>query len=222
MKPILNMLIGILLAGSLSLQANVISDFSSGDDGWRSVTLGFPNPGAPPIILGTSVPTFLASGGDPGSYIFNGDPDPNVQYWLAPAKYLGNQSSAYLSSLLFSLADSPIGTEFTQADLILTGAGLTLTRQLPSTPNGTWTAYSIPFTVGAWTLDSPAGATASAAQLQSVLGSLDGLYIRGEYYLSNDQQSIDSVTLQQNAPEPATGAGMLCAVAALWAARRRN
>jgi hypothetical protein len=223
-------LAGILLAGGIAGHANVISDSSANDDGWRSVTLAFPDPGAPPAILQTFVPTWSSSGGNPGAYIFNSDPNGNTQYWLAPSKFLGDQSAAYSNSLQFSLADSPVGTIFSQADIILTGGGLTLTLQLGSVPNANWNSYSVALIAGSWTVNSPSGAVASTAQLQTTLASLSGLYIRGEYYLSNDFQSLDSVTLQQTAsatPEPGTimaaffGLGMAIAARRFRSARRQ-
>lgn len=165
MKRFLMVLVGAWLAYGFNAHANAISDFSSNDDGWRSVTLDFPDPGAPPTVLHTYVPSWLSTGGNPGGYIFNPDPDGDVQYWLAPAKFLGDQSAAYSNSLLFSLEDSPVGTVFSQADIILTGGGLTLTMQVPSVPNASWTSYTIPLVAGSWTVNSPSGATASAAQL---------------------------------------------------------
>jgi Laminin B (Domain IV) len=225
MKHILMALTGVLVAGALPTHAAVVSNFNLNDEGWRSVTLGFPDPGTPPAILQTFVPNWLPAGGNPGGYITNNDPNGNVQYWLAPASFLGNQSAAYSNSLLFSLMDSPVGAGFDQADIILTGGGLTLTRQLPSVPNATWTSYTIPLIAGSWHLNSPSGAVASSANLQTALGSLTGLYIRGEFYLTNDQQSIDSVQLQTDAaavPEPATLTALLFGLGAMIAAKRKT
>jgi hypothetical protein len=213
----------VLLAGSFSLKGGVISDFGAGDEGWRSVTLAFPDPGAPPGILNTFVPNWLAAGGNPGGFISYPDPNPNVQYWQAPAKFLGNQSAAYLHALEFSLQAAPAVSEFTQADVILTGAGLTLTHQVPTTPADAWSNYSIALSAGAWRVNSPGGAVASAGELQSVLGALTGLYIRGEYYLSNDTQSLDSVHLltgSTDTPVPEPGSMMMLLSGLALALRR--
>jgi hypothetical protein len=54
---------------------------------------------------------------------------------------------------------------------------------------------------------------------------LTGLYIRGEFYLTNDQQSIDSVQLQTDAaavPEPATLTAILFGLGAIIAAKRKT
>src|SRR6202521_296513 len=116
MKHILMALTGVLVAGALPTHAAAVSNFNVNDEGWRSVTLGFPDPRTPPAILQTFLPNWLPAGGNPGGYIFNNDPNGNVQYWLAPASFLGNQSAAYSNSLLFSLMDSPVGAGFDQAD----------------------------------------------------------------------------------------------------------
>lgn len=213
----------VLLAGSCSLQGGIISDFSAGDEGWRSVTLAFPDPGAPPGILNTFIPNWSAAGGNPRGFLSYPDPNPNVQYWQAPAKFLGDQSAAYSHALEFSLQDAPAVSEFTQADVILTGAGLTLTHQVPTTPADAWSSYSIALGAGTWRVNSPSGAVASASELQSVLGALTGLYIRGEYYLSNDTQSLDSVQLLTGAtdtPVPEPGSMMMVLSGLALALRR--
>ena len=50
MKRFLMVLAGAWLACGFNAHANVISDFSSDDDGWRSVTLDFRDPGTPPTL----------------------------------------------------------------------------------------------------------------------------------------------------------------------------
>jgi hypothetical protein len=151
----------------------------------------------------TLVPNLQAAGGNPGGFISYPDPNPNVQYWQAPAKFLGNQSAAYLHALEFSLQD---------ADVILTGAGLTLTHQVPTTPAAAWSNYSIALGAGTWRVNSPSGAVASAGEIQSLLGALTGLYIRGEYYISNDTQFLDSgqlLTGSTDTPVPEPGSMMM-------------
>lgn len=214
---------GILLAG-FGVQASIVSTFDTGNEGWRNVSLGYPDPGAPPAVLNTFVPNWSAAGGNPGGYIYYPDPNPLVEYWQAPAAFLGNQSGSYSHALLFSLADGPAGEQFTQSDVILTGAGLTLVHQVPSAPGPAWGNYSIPLIQGSWKVNSPSGASATEAQLKAALGSLTGLYIRGEFYLSNDAQSLDSVELQTGfgaVPEPATWILLGSGLALAWRCRAR-
>ncbi|HTE07095.1 MAG TPA: laminin B domain-containing protein [Planctomycetota bacterium] len=179
------------------------STFAAGTEGWLSVTLPFPS-AVPPTILGSFTPTWVAS---LGGYIRLEDPDGSqptgmTQYWKAPAAFLGAKSAAYGGSLQFDLANSGGTGLFTQEDLILQGAGLTLVHALGGTPVPAFTHFSIPMSETGWKVGGLAGPAATAAQMQSVLAGLDVLFLRGEYRNAVDTQFLDNVTL---AAGPAAG-----------------
>src|SRR5262249_7306754 len=119
----------------------------------------------------------------------------NTQYWMAPAKFLGNQSAAYGGSLSFDLTQTPINNPFSQEDVILVGGGMTLVDNTPNIPGSTWTSYHVSLLETGWKLNNHAGPAATQAQMMTVLSSLTALYIRGEYQLGPDTEGLDNVVL---------------------------
>ena len=198
---------------ALNAQSSTISTFDSGTEGWTSVTFSNTDPGAPPHNFGTFLPGWIGTGGDPGGYISIVDPDGNnvtgmTQYWRAPAAFLGNQTAALGGSLSFDLMDTVTGTTYNDEGIILVGGGETIVHALPSNiPGNSWSAYSVPLTPAGWTVSSSSGASATQADLATVLGALAELDIRAEYYTFADTQSLDSVALSDAVtatPEPSS------------------
>lgn len=124
------------------------------------------------------------------------DPSVNVFYWSAPSSFLGDQSASYGASLSFDLR-YVLGTSvFSQEDVVLVGAGRTLVFDTSPVPDGTWRNYEVGLNESGWRLNSLTGPSASQADMQAALGSLEALYIRGEYRnRTNDVGSIDNVRL---------------------------
>lgn len=181
------------------------STFDTDRDGWLVKDLPFPTPGAPPVELQTFMPTQQPAGGNPGGYISFADPTANTWYWFAPAKFLGNKLGAYGGTLSFDLVVTGTGTLYDEEDVILVGGGITLVFTLPARPGTTFTTYHIGLTETGWRLNTRAGAAATQTDMATVLGSLTGLYIRGEYLLSSDDAGkLDNVILE--------GSGAVCDV----------
>ena len=107
-----------------------VSTFDRSAEGWLVKDLPYPDPGSPPVVLGTYTPTFNASGGDPGGHLSRLDVSANAWYWSAPAKFLGDIGTAYGGTLSYSMAVTGDGfgnpPNFTQEDVILVGGGKTL------------------------------------------------------------------------------------------------
>ena len=164
-----------------------------------------------------------ATGGNPGGTIELVDSvSGGVMYWVAPAKFLGNQSGSYGRTLSFDLRQV-IGSpnQFSDSDVVLVGSGVTLVIDLSPNPatNGAWTSFSVPLSTGAWKVGSLGGTTATAAQLQSVLGNLSGLAIRAEYQTGADTDYLDNVVLSA-VPEPSAWAAMALGLGVLgWQLR---
>jgi hypothetical protein len=176
------------------------SDFSVNDEGWRlsgDVT--------------SAIPSYSSTGGNPGGFIRGFDSVVGgVWYWDAPKSFLGNVTQAYDSSLSFDLRMRGSGPLFSDSDVILDGAELSL--HLATTPpvplDQPWTSYSVLLSETAgWRAGSLAGETASKDQMLAVLSSLDRLRIRGEFITGADNGDLDNVVLNgaseaNAAPEP--------------------
>ncbi len=230
--------LAVLIAWPSAACAGIIasSTFNTDRDGWLVKDLTFPAVGAPPPVLGTYTPTFNATGGNPGGHISMLDPSANVFYWYAPSKFVGNQSAAYGGTLQFDLAvtgngfGSPAG--FHQEDVVLVGGGLTLVYDTTFSPAPTsavgWNSFSVGLTEAGWRRNSLSGPAATQSDMQTALGSLTDLYIRGEFLFGlDDVGRLDNVVLSSPTaavPEPASltlfAVGGLC-LAAGRSLRRR-
>lgn len=191
-----------LLAWSAAAHAQVAqSDFAAGDEGWFNVMLPYPS-ALPPNVLSTYVPTWA-----PGSLTLQ-DPDGanptgNVQYWQAPAKFLGNRLAAYGDSLVYELSNVGVGfPPFVQDDVILTNGTLVLTYELGTLPGTARTHLAVPLSETGWHRGTLAGPVPTPVEFQSVLGSLTQLLIRAEYQLGPDTEVLYSVVM---APHRTTG-----------------
>ena len=171
------------------------SAFDADVDGWLSVTLPFPSAVPIPALLDSFTPTWG------NGFITRVDPDGTqqsgeVQYWNAPAKFLGDKGSAYGGSLSFALRDLPSNLgPFSQQDIILIGAGMSLVYDLEVEPPVNWTQYVVPLNENGWKHDSAIGDPVSQTEFQSVLASLSYVLIRAEYYLGSDTASLDNVSI---------------------------
>ena len=173
------------------------SNFDSGTEGWTIFADG--------VNL-----THHASGGNSGGYISITDALLGPTFgFVAPAAFLGNQSSAYGGSLRFALNQEGTGVPVDHEDVTLSGAGLTLIFDNSINPAfaPNWSSYDVLLLASAgWKVDNLAGVAATEGQLQQVLGSLDFLKIRGEFQGAYaDTGSLDSVSLD-SAPSSAPGA----------------
>ena len=186
-----------MCASASSLKAEFIarSDFSVNDEGWRLIG-----------DASTAVPTYVSTGGNPGGFVRGFDQVVGgVWSWLAPAKFLGNDSAAYGQPLTYDLRMRGSGPLFEDSDIVLTGAGLTLHFDTSPVPADVpWTSYSILLSESAgWKVGSLAGPLATQSQVLAVLSDLTSLRIRGEFITGSDNGDLDNVVLNATSvPEP--------------------
>lgn len=177
--------------------------------------------------VASTVPTYLASGGNPGGTIeVNDQTIGGIWYYDAPDKFLGNKSAAYERMLSFDLWQTGSGPQFSASDVVLNGAGLMLTVDAGKNPLPlqTWVSYSVLLSETAgWvkvsSATSLAGPPATQAELLAVLESLDRLRIRGEFIDGTDRGRLDNVYLA--IPEPAWLAGWTAGVFVFYRQRSR-
>jgi hypothetical protein len=164
----------------------IVSDFNADDEGW--------------MIVGdateTIEPLFEDAEGDSGIISGVDKVDGDVWYFRAPELFYGDRGGCYGRNLKFRLRqDSARTNQFEAPDVLLMGAGLTLAADLSPNPEPDWTQYSVRLDdATGWTLATLDGAKASESDIRNVLGSLEGLEIRGEYETGPDTGSLDNVT----------------------------
>ncbi len=175
--------------GSLPLNTVplVQSTFDTNAEGWTTT----------PDALGNPTPGYAGLSGNPGGYIYGLDAYQGLTFFYkAPAKFLGNQAAAYQGSLAFDLRRADILPDPPGTDVKLIGASLTLTTSF-ATPNTSWTTYNLPLAETSW-INTATGQPPSQLEMLTVLSSLDGLQIRGEYsaYIG-DGSAMDNVVLSR-------------------------
>jgi len=170
------------------------SNFDTGDEDWRLVsTLGYDGP-----------VTWLATGGNPGGFIYGQDPDTGAFGFGAPSKFLGSISAAYGHELTFDIAayqapDQPtswVGMRGTN-DLELICCYDTPTSVYPD-----WHHRTVGMTETAGWIRVSDGEPPTYSEFMSVLADLEGLVILAEFVegLETDISGLDNVNL---VPEPA-------------------
>ena len=147
-------------------------------------------------------------------YSTDGNPDGSVRgveagngtwYFNAPEAYLGDISAYYGGSLSFDLRQDGAENQFSDADVILTGAGVSLYLDFGLNPGTGWTHYEISLALGGgWHVGSLSGPIASEAVILAVLSNLTALSIRGEYVTgnTNDAANLDNVVVSSEPPSP--------------------
>jgi Laminin B (Domain IV)/PEP-CTERM motif len=186
--------------------ADIVSDFSASDDGWRVVSFqNLTNDNF--SVVANSTPTFHLAGGNPGGFISTTDQDNGDLTFAAPAKFLGNVSGA--TGVAYDLI-YPVGAiDYQPTDVILMGNGETLLfKSSPNiVPGPSWTSVNLAFAPSSeWHVSTSNGALATAADFNNVLGNLSGLFIRGEFTIGLiESPGLDNVRLAgASVPEPST------------------
>lgn len=130
---------------------------------------------------------------DNSGYIYaDDDVAGGVWYFVAPDKFLGDQSEFIGGKLSFYLIQkSALSDQFKSKDVIIEGGNdQEIYYDHASYPDTTWTHYEIH-------LDSTAGwmnssdTEASASEIQSVLSDVQRLWIRGEFETGPDTGGLD-------------------------------
>ncbi len=202
----------LVLAAAASGQ---VSTFDADDEGWG--TLNDARDFTWTDALGNPTGAIRATDSTSG----------DIWYFSAPSIFLGDRSSLYGGSLSWDVLGIT-GNQTSivdRADIMLTGGGLRLGVDLDVLPlTSGWTSWMGLIDASAdWKLiNSFANGTLTAtdateSDLRTVLGSLDGLYIRGEFTNGGDSAAIDNVNLV-----PAPGVAAMLGLGALGAARRRR
>lgn len=166
----------------------MISTFNSSNEGWKIIDFaGFESAGYQ--HQGTYTPTYHLSGGNLTGYISTQDPAVGFFTFSAPTAFLGDQSASYNATLSYDISyrENDANNEWNlidTTDVILTGGGIRLLWQSSPLlkPSSIWSSVTVSLAPSEqWKVGTPQGDFATAADFQTVLKNLTGLYIRGEY-----------------------------------------
>ncbi len=211
---------GAILSPAAALAAVLVSStFDVDDEGWLFWD------GQDPVVL--TAPTHLGSGGNPGGFIQIEDvADPNF-FFVASDAYTGDQSAAFGGMLTFdqfNRGDGGAPIDLLE-DVVLVGAGLTLTIDLPDLVDADWQTREVLLIASAgWVVQSepgPGDPPATDAELLAVLSDLDFLLINGEFRNGVDISGLDNVSLSA-VPLPPTWPLLLGSLMVLGYQRRRR
>lgn len=171
------------------------SSFDTGHEGWEVVTYrdpennGYSNGDYYPL-------TWSNSGGNPGGWVQDVDPDAQTWYFTAPPIFLGDRSAQYGSTLEFDLVWlNPTTPAADIGQVVLQSDSLVLVHPRVVVPADDWTHVQIPLIEGAWRIDRLSGPMATEQDVRDVLGNLKQLLIYGEYSTSGlvEQVGLDGV-----------------------------
>ena len=199
-----------------SSSAGVTSTFDTGLEGWAHA----------PGDAGSTV-TYSATAGNPGGAAVLTDAAQGVNdYFLAPGKYLGNDSADLNGVFSFQLNDNSSIDDLATPLLVITdAAGDTLTHSTPATfTAGSYNSFSFALNQSGGFTYTPTGGTGAAATLanvQTVLANVASLQILGDFHNGSEATALDNVAL---VPEPGTlaTAGFSLIVGLGWLRRSRR
>jgi hypothetical protein len=114
-----------------------------------------------------------------------------IWYFLAPAKFTGNFSSAYGGALSYRLKVSAADLNATDSVTIY-GANGGVMQATTTRPTTTWTTYTLSFLPG-WWYNPSTSVNLSEAEIRAILQNISKLRIRGEYKNGADTGYLDDV-----------------------------
>ena len=161
------------------LSCPAVSTFDSDADGWTATAGGAPGFDVHGFATGTDLSTAAH------------------WYFKAPARFLGNKSACYGAELQYDLRQNKVDSQCDDDEVELSGAGMTLSMDLPSTghPDTTWTHYSFRLDENAGWTDRSTGLPPTESEFLSVLCALTGLRIRGEFRQGANTAYLDNVAM---------------------------
>ncbi len=161
--------------GEQSLQ----SQFSSDLQGWTKYT----------VSDASASVTWISGGGNPGGFIrFNEPGQGTVDYFMAPTEFLGSKSGYYGGSVSVDIKSNQITNSASMIEL--TGNGITILSS-PDRPLQTWENFELQFLPGNWTVQG-SGASASEEDIRNVLGNLEKVLIRADWFNGSEVTDLDN------------------------------
>jgi hypothetical protein len=221
----------LLFAHPTNARANIVSDFTSGTDGWIARNLGamgwsgsWFSPWWNATEQCLTLPDDVAH-----SNVAPGSAGPFTTVWISPAKFRGDMTAYYGGTLEFDLKDyedsSTASSTHQNVPLVRLSTSDGSNRMgtpIPSSseyPGNGWTHYSIPMVETSF---NSSGNPVTREQFMTVLGNY-WLGITAEFIPNNTNQewmSLDNVMLTQSVPEPLSLSLLVFGFGGLMAGRK--
>ena len=195
----------------------VSSTFSSSTEGWVYGDLSDTGSQPDDVVWDSSTGTITSA--DPTQGINNG--------FVAPSKFLGNQSAALGGTLSFQLSDtSNDGVDYSPLSLISGSTVIYANPQgIPSTDTNILTTYSVRLTDSNFYEGDPdnpaAGTPVAAGTVAAVLSNLSQVSVDLDWHTGSDFDRLDNVVLASAVPEPSTWFFLMLGVGGLGLMLRR-
>lgn len=206
------LMLSLLSTGVARAGVLVESTFGTDSEGWLVGDLFG--------LSGTSVPGYIATGGNPGGFVRTSD----LYSWnayIAPAAFLGDQSGALGGSLTFDTRVLSLDGVAYYA-VVLEGDGLRVgfNSGLPTTD---WSTFAIPLTADGWKKDlqgsGVGGTPVSETEFLAVMSNLTVLRIQADWQTGSDQIDLDNVRLNSICNPVPVPASLLLLVTGLFSMR---
>lgn len=168
----------------------LVSQFDGSAEGWTVETRT--SPAGAFTLVGTFAPDHVASGGEPGGYISELDPDAQWSFFRAPASWHGDRSSFSERRLRYSTRTDTLNYPDGRLVILFGADGVRLSHDAGLPPIGAWTRRDVPLAEGSWFVGSNGtGTLATQAQIDAVLGDLEALFIGLEFGGDTAEERVD-------------------------------
>lgn len=197
-----------LMVFAVTAQADISSFFDSGDDGWTILDVdcydGYD-------IQYVTIPlAWQGTGGDPDGYVSHFDQTNHCSFFLAPAGYLGDKSDYINGHLEFSMFATQSDWQFEDV-VVLIGAGLVASHELPEMPPPSWHHYIIPLEASSFTYDDESGSPVSEADFLAIMADLQVLLLPAEFGAEVEETAGLDTVLMSTSPTPVLEGNLLFA-----------
>jgi hypothetical protein len=194
----------LIIAGMFSLfgtavaQADIVSAFNTGAEGWTAVD---------PTTDYTA--SWSSTGGNPGGFLLGTETSPlgGTGYFIAPNTWLGNLSTYAGGTLSYDIKVVGGTAYFDDVDVIISSGANSASWSSHVNPVGQgWLNFQVQLN----------NADFTGGNLAAILANVTGIQIRGEFINGAEMEGIDNVKLMSSAvPEPSTWAMLILGFAGL-------
>ena len=190
LRPVASAAAALLLAVTIARADTPCSAFNDSIEGWTVETRSSPGSGL--NLNSTFTPDYVSSGGHPGAYLSEVDPNGSWSFFRAPDAWMGDLSAYNGGTLRYSTRTNADSFPDGRLVVIFDTAGNAISYDAGIPPLDTWTRRVVPLTPGGWFLGTTArGTPATAANILGILSDADALLIGLEFGSGTAEERVD-------------------------------